>query len=136
MILYRLLSIIFAPLIIAYIFFRAIIGLEDQARIAERFGVASRPRPTGDIIWINAVSVGETNSALILLDELLKTYPKIAIVFTTTSLTSAKILADRIKSHKIYTNRVIHQFLPVDSYFCVKGFLNYWRPKLALFVES
>ena len=136
MILYRLLSIIFAPLIIAYIFFRAIIGREDQARIAERFGVASKPRPSGDIIWINAVSVGETNSALILLDELLKTYPKITIVFTTTSLTSAKILADRIKSHKIYANRVIHQFLPVDSYFCVKGFLNYWRPKLALFVES
>jgi 3-deoxy-D-manno-octulosonic-acid transferase len=136
MILYRLLSIIFAPFIIVYIFFRALLGREDQARIAERFGIASRPRPSSEIIWINAVSVGETNSALILLDELLKTYPKIAIIFTTTSLTSAKLLADRINSHKIYANRVIHQFLPVDSYFCVKGFLSYWRPKLALFVES
>jgi 3-deoxy-D-manno-octulosonic-acid transferase len=136
MIFYRLLSIIFAPIIIAYIFFRAILGREDQARITERFGIASRSRPNGEIIWINAVSVGETNSSLILLDELLKSHPKITVLFTTTSLTSAKLLADKINNNQLYTGKVIHQFLPVDSYFFVKGFLNYWRPKLALFVES
>lgn len=136
MIFYRLLSIILAPLIITYIFFRAILGREDQARIAERFGVASKARPDGEIIWINAVSVGETNSALILLDELLKAYPKINFVFTTTSITSAKLLGDIINNNCNYQGRVIHQFLPVDSYFCVRQFLQYWRPKIALLIES
>ncbi len=136
MILYPLLSVIFAPFIIIYIFFRALLGKEDQIRIKERFGIASKARPNSEMIWIHAVSVGESNSALILLDELLKNYPKITVLFTTTSITSATLLTDKINNHEIYRQRIIHQFLPIDSYFCVKGFLQYWRPKLALFVES
>lgn len=31
---------------------------------------------------------------------------------------------------------MIHQFLPVDSYICVKEFLNFWEPSKVIFVES
>ena len=133
MILYRLLSIIFFPLIAFYILWRALKGKEHKIRLQERFAKATVSRPQGDVIWIHAVSVGETNSALILVEELLKNLPQTSILFTTTTLTSAAILANKIKD---YQGRVIHQFLPIDSYFIVRKFLKFWQPKKVFFVES
>ena len=133
MILYRILSILFLPLLIIYICYRALKGKEDKIRLLERFGFASCKKPNNDLLWIHAVSVGETNSSLILVDELLKSLPQISILFTTTSRTSAAILANKIKD---YNGRVIHQFLPLDCYFIVKKFFKYWQPKKAIFVES
>lgn len=132
MILYRLITIIFFPLIAAYILLRAFRKKEDFSRIKERFAISSVKAPH-DLVWIHAVSVGEANSALILLDEILKTDAKTSILFTTTTKTSAAIIANKIKD---FQGRVIHQFLPIDSYFVVKKFLNYWRPKKIFFVES
>ena|SRR3989338_11091773 len=134
MIIYKTLSILIYPFIAIYIFSRAFFGKESHLRIGERFGFAGVARPQGQIIWIHAVSVGETNSALVLVDELLKKYEKTSILFTTTTLTSAKILGDKID--RSYGNRVIHQFLPIDCYFAANGFLDFWRPQIALFLES
>jgi 3-deoxy-D-manno-octulosonic-acid transferase len=106
---------------------------EDKARLKERFGYATKARPEGQIIWMHAVSVGEANSSLILVDELLKFSPKITILFTTTTLTSASVMAAKSPQ---FQGRLIHQFLPVDSYFCVKRFLKFWHPRAALFVEA
>lgn len=133
MIIYKILSIIFFPLIALYICIRALNGKENKSRLKERFGYASIKRPQGEIIWVHAVSVGEANSALILVEELLKISPRIKILFTTTTITSAAILVSKINA---YQGRVIHQFLPIDSYFVVKKFLKYWHPRAALFVES
>lgn len=132
MFLYRIISIIIFPLLVPYIFLRAMRGKEDIKRIKERFAHPSI-KASPDMFWIHAVSVGETNSALIFVEEILKTYPKISILFTTTTRTSAAILANKVKD---FQGRVIHQFLPVDSYFVVKKFLNYWQPKKIFFVES
>lgn len=102
-------------------------------RLKERFGNPTQDRPQGHVVWINAVSVGEANSALILVDEILRFSPNISILFTTTTLTSASVVAAKLPDFK---GKVVHQFLPVDSYFCVKNFLNFWRPRVAIFVES
>jgi 3-deoxy-D-manno-octulosonic-acid transferase len=132
-ILYRIISIIFSLPIALYILWRALKGKEHKTRLQERFARSTAARPQGEVLWIHAVSVGETNSALILVDELLKNLPQTSILFTTTTLTSAAILANKIKD---YQGRVIHQFLPIDSYFIVKKFLKFWRPKKVFFVES
>lgn len=133
MILYRILSTLLLPLLIVYICWRALKGKENKSRLQERFGFSSQKKPDNDIIWMHAVSVGETNSSLILVDEILKNLPKTTILFTTTTITSASVLANKIKG---YNGRVIHQFLPIDSYFVVKKFLKFWQPKKAIFVES
>ena len=130
---YRITSVLILPFLVLYLFLRIKKGKEDKNRIKERFGFSSVKRPQGNVVWIHAVSVGETNSSLILLDEILKTHPKTTILFTTTTLTSAAILSEKIK---IYKSRVIHQFLPIDSYFVVKRFFNFWQPKMTIFVES
>ncbi len=133
MLLYRALSILLFPVLELYLFFRVYKKKEDKKRLKERFGQPTKDRPEGDVIWLHAVSVGETNSSLILVDELLKTLPQVTILFTTTTLTSASVVATKIPE---FRGRVIHQFLPIDSYFCVKDFLNFWQPYRAIFVES
>jgi hypothetical protein len=60
----------------------------------------------------------------------------IKILFTSTSTTSAQIIEQKILQNELFKNRVIHQFLPIDSYFIVKKFLNYWKPRACIFVES
>ena len=133
MLIYRILSVILFPFIEIYLFYRVAKKKEDKKRLKERFGHATQSRPEGDVIWLHAVSVGEMNSALILVEELLKSSPQTSVLFTTTTLTSASIIAAKIPNFK---GNVIHQFLPIDSYYCVLNFLNFWQPKTAIFVES
>ena len=130
---YRILSILLYPFLEFYLIYRLFKKKEDGNRIKERLGKASIARPEGQVIWLHAVSVGEANSSLILIEELLKFFPTTSILFTTTTLTSASIIAKKIPDFK---GRVFHQFLPIDSYFCVKDFLEYWRMSAAIFVES
>jgi 3-deoxy-D-manno-octulosonic-acid transferase len=130
---YQFLSIIFYPFLELYIFYRVYKNKEDKKRVNERFGISKIDRSNQEVIWIHAVSVGEVNSALSLIDEIEKKHPQYQILFTTTTLTSAQILAEKIINSKI---KITHQYLPIDSLFCVKNFLNFWRPKIAIFVES
>jgi len=133
MLFYRTLSVVLFPFLELYIFFRVIKKKEDPKRLRERFGKPTKNRPEGDLIWLHAVSVGETNSVLILVDELLKKFPRSSILFTTTTLTSAATVESKLPE---FHGRVIHQFLPLDSYICVKSFLNFWEPSKVIFVES
>lgn len=132
MFLYRLLSILLFPIFYIYILIRLYKGKESKSRLEERFGFSVKTRPECDIFWIHCVSVGESNSALSLIDEILESNPKIKILFTSTTVTSANQIADKI-GHK---SRIIHQFLPIDDFFSVNRFLNYWKPKFAIFIES
>ena len=105
-------------------------GKEDVARRAERFGIASGPRPTGPVAWIHAASVGETNAILPVLEELASARPDLSFVVTTGTVTSAGIAAARLGE------RAIHQYVPLDTPQAAKRFLDHWRPDLAVFTES
>ena len=37
---------------------------------------------------------------------------------------------------KFNFKKTIHQFYPIDQIFFTKKFINFWKPNLALFVES
>lgn len=106
-------------------------GKEDAARLAERRGRAGAPRPDGRLLWLHAASVGETVSVLPLLAELRAAAPSLAVLFTTGTVTSASLLAQRVPC-----GRVVHQFAPLDVPRWARRFLDHWRPDLAVFVES
>jgi len=118
------------PLLELYLRRRMKAGREDAERFDERHGIASRPRPDGFLIWFHAASVGESMSMLRLLDRLLEERPKLSILVTTGTVTSATMVADRLK------NRVIHQYVPVDRPAWVRRFLDHWRPDCAMWIES
>jgi 3-deoxy-D-manno-octulosonic-acid transferase len=117
-----------APLVLAR---RAARGKEDRARLGERWGRPGLARPTGRLIWLHAASVGESLSLLPIIDRLLIRLPAVEILVTTGTVTSARLLVERLSS-----SRVRHQFLPLDHPVAIARFLRHWRPDLALWVES
>lgn len=128
--LYRQLTVLGAPAIAAYLALRRMRGKEDRARFDERMGITARPRPPGALVWLHAASVGEAQSALSLIDRILKRSPSAHILVTTGTVTSATLLAARLPE------RAFHQFVPVDRPAWVARFLDHWRPDLALWIES
>ncbi len=109
---------------------RAAQGKEDMARLNERLGRTDRVRPEGAVVWFHGVSVGESLSALPLIEALRRERPDITILVTTGTTTSAEILAKRLPAG------AIHQYAPVDTPQAVTAFLDRWRPGLAVFIES
>jgi 3-deoxy-D-manno-octulosonic-acid transferase len=105
-------------------------GREDHTRIGERRGHAGLPRPAGPLVWVHAASIGEALSVLRLIERLLKRYPALHVLVTTGTVTSARLLGDRLPE------RALHQFVPVDRLTWVNRFLDHWRPDAALWVES
>lgn len=127
---FRFLGIISAPFIRLYIKRRIALGLEDKNRFTERFGIPSKERPSGDLIWIHAVSVGEALSVIPIIEKIKTENSNINILLTTTTLTAAKQVEEKLK------DLVIHQFLPFDVFKWVRRFVKYWKPAAALFIES
>ena len=127
---YRLLTRLFEPLAPRLLDARAKQGKEDPARVDERLGLASLPRPAGELVWLHGVSVGETLSLLPVVERLRDKRPDLAVLVTSGTLTSATLLARRLPAG------VLHQFAPVDTPGAVRAFLDHWRPAAAVFVES
>lgn len=105
-------------------------GKEDAQRVDERLGVAGVARPEGPLVWLHGVSVGETLSLLPVVERLRAARPDLNLLVTSGTVTSARLLAQRLPAG------VIHQFAPVDGPRAVAGFLDHWRPTLGILVES
>ena len=105
-------------------------GKEEAARIGERYGIASGPRPDGPLLWIHAASVGETIAILPLLEKLEASRPDLNVLLTTGTVTSAHLASRRLG------NNARHQYVPLDTPQYVARFLDHWRPDLAVFTES
>ena len=127
--LYRLATKLGAPFIRRKLRSRAAKGKEDSARLDERLGHASSPRPEGRLIWIHAASVGETVSVLPLINALIEE-PALTVLITSGTVTSATVIEPHL------SERVIHHYVPVDLVESVQRFLDHWRPDLAILVES
>ena len=127
---YKILSVILLPVIIFIILLRIFQNKEINKRIKERFAFTSIKRPKGNLIWINASSIGEYLATISLIKKIRKIKPKTKILLTTNTKTSA------ILAKKIVDKNIFHQFTPHDNPLVIKKFLNYWKPSLVLWMES
>ena len=121
------LILILSPFIII---FRLIKKKEDKKRFKEKFCLFSKKRGNGKLIWFHGASVGEILTIIPIIKELEKNRSINKILITSSTLSSSKILK------KFKFKKTIHQFYPIDSVFLVRKFLNYWKPGLAIFIES
>jgi 3-deoxy-D-manno-octulosonic-acid transferase len=128
--LYRLATRLGGPFFELVLQRRARRGREDPARLAERRGQASVPRPPGALVWLHAASVGEALAVLPLLEALLAARAGLEALLTTGTVTSARLMAERLPP------RARHQFVPLDRPAGWRTFLDHWQPQLALLVES
>ena len=119
--------ILFSPIIIIY---RIVRNKEDTKRFREKFSLPTKKRMKGNLIWFHGASVGEIMSIIPLIKHYENKKLINQILITSSTLSSSKILK------KFNFKKTTHQFYPVDQYFFTKKFLNYWNPKIAIFIES
>lgn len=126
---YRLASLAIAPPVASRLLaWRVRRGKENRARLRERYGQATIPRPGGPLVWLHGASVGEMLAVIPLIERIRAR--DFAVLVTSGTVTSAALAEQRLPAG------VIHQFVPVDAPRFVERFLEHWRPDLALFVES
>ena len=128
--LYRILinfTLLISPIIII---FRIIKNKEHPKRFLEKYSIPSKKRKSGKLVWFHGSSVGETLSVVPLIEKLEKDKNIDNILLTSNTLSSSKVF-ENLKFKK-----TIHQFFPIDSEVVINKFLNYWKPSLAIFIES
>ncbi|RLJ68016.1 lipid IV(A) 3-deoxy-D-manno-octulosonic acid transferase [Sulfurisoma sediminicola] len=95
----------------------------------ERFGFHAAA-PIAPLIWIHAVSVGETRAAQPLVTELKERYPGHRILLTHMTPTG------RQTSEALFGDGVDRIYLPYDYPFAVRRFLDHFRPRIGLIMET
>lgn len=119
-----------APILNALLKSRVRKGKEEESRLSERRGIASKERPKGKLVWFHAASVGESQATLMVMERLLEEYEDIHILITTGTVTSARLMQERLPE------KAIHQYYPLDNPQWVEAFLDHWQPDLVLWMES
>jgi 3-deoxy-D-manno-octulosonic-acid transferase len=122
-----------APLLPLWLARRARRGKEDPARLRERRGEGA-DRLAGPLLWLHGASVGESQSALPLIEALAASRPALRFLVTTGTVTAARLLAERLPP--ALAGRVQHRYAPLDVPGHVARFLDGWRPDAAVFIES
>ncbi len=105
---------------------------EYRARIGERFGRYrdDLANPPGQVLWIHAVSLGETRAAAPLIDRIARARPETTILLTHMTATG------REAGHALYGDRVVQAWLPYDLPFAIRGFLSQFAPSAGLLMET
>ena len=121
---------ILTPALVLWTRYRVRTGKEDPVRYGERFGKGLLKRPNGKLYWFHGASNGECLSFLPLLRAIKKDNPKINVLVTSGTRTSAELLKKRLGKE------VIHQFCPLDNPLFVYRFLNHFKPDVCFRTES
>jgi len=86
-------------------------------------------------IWIHAVSVGEVQAALAIIDTLMTLLPESAIILSTTTIQGQEFALRQVQTHP-GDARVTCIFAPLDFASCTKKALTFIRPDILVFIET
>jgi 3-deoxy-D-manno-octulosonic-acid transferase len=117
------------PFVALRLIWRARKQPEYLQHIGERFGFYT-VRSNKPVIWLHAVSVGETRATQSLVSRLRTSYPNHQILLTHTTPTG------RITSNQLYGDSVLRVYLPYDYPFAVNKFLRHFHPQLGILMET
>ena len=112
------------------IYFRILKNKENKTSYKEKFSISKKKRIKGNLIWFHGASVGEIQSIIPLIENYEKDRTINQILITSSTLSSSKIL------EKFKFKKTIHQFYPLDHIYITSKFLRYWKPNIAIFIES
>jgi 3-deoxy-D-manno-octulosonic-acid transferase len=97
--------------------------------VGERFGIFPNNMPSR-VIWIHAVSVGETRAAEPLIKALQARHPEHRILLSHGTPTGRQTGMD------LYGDRVARCYLPYDFGWASRRFLRHFRPVVGVFMET
>lgn len=126
---YTLLVWLALPLVLARLYLRGRREPGYRHHVAERFG-RYRARPKKPVIWVHAVSVGETRAAQPLVRLLAARHPECDILVTQMTSTG------RDTAERLFGGEAMLAYLPYDYPFAVRRFLAHYRPCLGVLVET
>ena len=127
--LYSLVIRLALPLSLYYLIWRGLRQREYMDRWSERFALY-RAEGLPSCLWVHAVSVGEVNVAAPLVAALRARHPGVPVLVTTTTPTgSARVRA-------LWGQDVRHVYLPYDLPGAVRNFLDHFRPRVAVVMET
>ena len=97
--------------------------------LSERFGRYHTDRPER-LLWVHAVSVGEARAAEPLVRALSGAFPDHRVLITCTTATGRETIK------QVYGESALNVFLPYDLPGTAQAFLEYFRPRLAILMET
>lgn len=99
--------------------------------VAQRYGHYPRaPAPAQPVLWIHAVSLGETRASAPLVSRVLAAFPATPVLLTSMTATG------RAAGRALFGDRVRQAWLPYDAPHAVRAFLAHWRPAAGMILET
>ena len=121
------------PLVLGRLWWRGRKEPGYRRHLAERLGFYRGPRSSFPLIWVHAVSVGETRAAEPLIDALLAQYPTHGILLTHMTPTG------RATGQTLFAKqgeRVRQCYLPYDTGWMTARFLRHFQPRICILMET
>jgi len=122
------------PFVALYLLWRSLRQPEYRLHWSERFlGRGEKPAPGGPVIWVHAVSVGETRAAQPLIEALAAHYPSASFVLTHMTPTGRAVGAGVAAA---LAGRLVQRYLPYDFDLAVARFLAETHPSIGVILET
>jgi 3-deoxy-D-manno-octulosonic-acid transferase len=126
---YRMLLWLALPWILARLWWRGRAESGYREHVGERFGFHGE-RPAKPVIWLHAVSVGETRAAEPLLRALQSLHPECEMLLTQMTATG------RQAAKQLFGREVRIAWLPYDYPSAARRFLFHFRPRIGILLET
>ena len=130
--LYALVLWVALPFVLVRLWWRARREPGYRSALAQRFGIygAQQERTARPLIWLHAVSLGETRAAAPLFERLRDMHPECDFLVTHMTATG------REAAEQLFGGKAQLAWLPYDYGFAVRRFLDRFRPRLGILIET
>ena len=129
--LYNLLVWAAQPLLRRKLVRRAVAEPGYAVAVPERFGQYTQPaEATSELVWVHAVSLGESRAAAILLNALREALPDVRVLLTHGTATG------RAEGAKLLRSGDVQVWQPWDTPAAVQAFLQHFKPRIGLLMET
>lgn len=128
--LYTLLFYLLMPLVLGRLLWRSCKAPEYRKHWRQRFGFVPAVPVNQKVIWVHAVSVGETLAAVPMIKQLQSQYSEYLLVVTTMTPTGSA----RVKS--VFGDSVYHVYAPYDLPDTLNRFIRKVHPDLLVIMET
>ena len=127
--LYSAVLYVLTPVTVYHLIWRGFRFREYFQRWDERYASYAQPVPRIDI-WLHAVSVGEVNAAIPVVEALRRAHPQLRWLVTTITPTGSE------RARALWGESIEHVYAPYDLPGAVSRFLQHYQPRLALVMET
>ena len=103
--------------------------VERVGNVPARLMAAGTGSPTGRVIWVHAVSVGEVAAVSGLVEQMRHSFPRHRVLVSTTTDTGQELARKRFGEENVF-------YFPMDLAFAIRPYLQALHPELVVLAET